>query len=48
MTENSKPERDKFASCPDDGNILDYYKGQFDSVYVLLTPFIKPITFDME
>jgi hypothetical protein len=48
MSDKSLPKRDKFASCPDDGKILDYYKGQFDSVYVLLSPFIKPINFDIE
>jgi hypothetical protein len=41
-----KPER--FASCPDDGRILEYYHQQFESVYVLLHPFLKPLTIAME
>jgi Protein of unknown function (DUF2711) len=48
MSVKSLSKRDKFASCPDDGKILDYYREQFDSVYVLLSPFIKPIDFDIE
>jgi hypothetical protein len=32
-----------FASCLLDGKILDYYVGTFESVYVSLNPFIKPI-----
>ena len=36
------PTADKYTSCPSDGKILDYYKGQFKSVYILHHPFIKP------
>lgn len=45
MTERDlppSPEPDKYASCPLDGRVLDYYKGAFDSVYVLLHPFERP------
>jgi hypothetical protein len=41
-----KPER--FASCPDDGRILEYYHQQFESVYVLLHPSLKPLTIALE
>ncbi len=34
----------KHASCPYDGPILEYYSGQFESVYVLLHPFARPTT----
>ncbi len=34
------PEPDLFATCPYDGNILEFYSGQFESVYILLHPFI--------
>jgi len=44
VTDRRMPEPDIYASCPSDGNVLAYYAGMFDSVYVLLSPFIKPIT----
>jgi len=40
------PAPDIFATCPDEGNILDFYKGQFDAVYILLHPFIKATSID--
>jgi hypothetical protein len=48
MTERILPEPEKFASFPVDGRILDYYKGQFDSVYILLHPFIHPKSIEIE
>ena len=36
------PQAEKFASCPVEGKILDFYKGQFDAVFVLLHPFVNP------
>jgi len=36
------PAPDIFASCPGDGRVLSYYAGVFNSVYVMLSPFIKP------
>lgn len=36
------PAPERYASCPYDGCILDYYAGHFDSVYVLLHPFLRP------
>lgn len=36
------PEPDRFATCPDDGKILEYYRGVFEAVFVSLHPFIKP------
>jgi hypothetical protein len=36
------PEPDIYATCPHDGNILDYYAGTFETVYVSLSPFIQP------
>lgn len=41
------PKQAKYASCPNDGRILEYYKGQFDSVFILLHPFLLPKTIDM-
>jgi hypothetical protein len=48
MSENKRvlPPSDKFASCPYDENILEYYKGQFKFVYVLLHPFCKSDVID--
>jgi hypothetical protein len=46
MTTRILPSPDVFASCPLDGNILEYYAGVFEAVYVSLNPFIKPISID--
>ena len=48
MTDRVLPESEKFASCPYDEKILPFYEGQFDSVYVLLHPFFKPLKIDIE
>jgi len=44
MTARVLPEPDHFATCPVNGNILDYYAGTFDAVFVLLHPFIRPVS----
>jgi hypothetical protein len=46
MTTRILPSPDVFASCPLDGNILEYYAGVFEAVYVSLNPFIKSISID--
>jgi hypothetical protein len=46
MTKRILPSPDIFASCPQDGKILEYYAGTFEAVYVSLHPFIKPISID--
>ncbi len=33
----------KYMSCPHGSKILDFYRGQFDSVYILLHPFARPL-----
>jgi len=48
VIERILPEPDHFATCPMDGNILNYYKGEFDSVFVMLHPFIRPISISKE
>ena len=40
--------KNSLTSCPHDGDILDYYKGCFESVYVLLHPFISSSTIDFK
>lgn len=40
------PAPDLFAACPYDGRILEFYKRQFECVFVLLHPFIKPLSID--
>ena len=40
------PTPEKFASCPYEGKILEFYDGQFESVYILLHPFFKPTSID--
>lgn len=42
------PEADKFAICAHDGSILDFYRGQFSDVFVLLHPFIQPVSIAFE
>jgi hypothetical protein len=48
MTERVLPTPEKFASCPYEGKILEFYEGQFESVFSLLHPFFKPISIDSE
>ena len=43
MTDRAVPKPDQYASCPFDGNVLEYYAGTFDAVYVSLSPFIRPV-----
>lgn len=40
MAERILPEPDAFATCPQDGKVLEYYASTFEAVYVLLHPFI--------
>jgi len=49
MKDRTLPKPEKFASCPYDGKILEYYKGQFESVFILLHPFfsLKSISIDL-
>lgn len=42
MVKKVAPPAEKFASCPYDEKVLDFYKGTFDCVYVLLHPFLRP------
>lgn len=42
MKRSVLPASDVYASCPDGGNILAYYKGVFEAAFVLLNPFIRP------
>lgn len=44
MTERILPEPDRYAVCPLDGNILSFYDGVFEAAYVLLNPFIRPVS----
>ncbi len=37
------PDPDRYASCPFDQGVLDYYSGTFDAVYVTLSPFLEPV-----
>lgn len=48
MIERILPEPDHFATCPVDGNILSYYETLFDSVFVLLHPFVRPVAISKE
>ena len=46
MTTRVLPTPDIFASCPLDGNVLQFYAGTFEAVFVSLSPFIKTIGID--
>lgn len=48
MVERTLPSPDKYASCPNTGAILDYYRGHFDSVFILLHPFLRPSKIEIE
>lgn len=47
MIDRVLPPPEKFASCPSDEKILAFYEGQFEAVYVLLHPFLKPDNLDL-
>src|SRR5688500_5631641 len=41
--ERQLPEPDRYAvCCPDGSSILNFYRGYFEAVYVVLHPFIRP------
>lgn len=44
MTPRVLPAADRFATCPNDGKVLDYYAGVSTSVYVSLSPFLAPLS----
>ncbi len=44
MADRILPEPDAFATCPQDGKILEYYAGTFEAVYIQLHPFIKAVS----
>ena len=48
MSDRVIPPPDKFASCPYDGQVLEYFSGTFESVYVLLHPFLRPKNIPVE
>ena len=47
MTERIMPEPDRYASCPHEGSVLEYYRGYFESAFVLLHPFIRPLSIEV-
>ncbi len=47
MTNRKQPIPAKFASCPIEGKILQFYEGQFEAVFVILHPFLRPKYLDM-
>lgn len=36
------------ALCPQDGRILEHYAGEYDAVYVALSPFIRPVSVSLD
>lgn len=42
------PSPDLFAVCPYEGSVLSFYEEAFESVFVLLHPFVRPITISAE
>ena len=48
MAERILPPPDLFATCPQGGNIFQYYAGTFEAIYVALHPFIQAISVDKE
>ena len=41
MSKRILPAPDRYATCPIEGKILEYYAGTFEAVYVQLFPFVK-------
>lgn len=48
MKENNVLIPEIYASYPYDGKILEYYQGVFESVYIVLHPFYKAVTLELE
>jgi len=48
MAERILPTPEIFATCPREGKILEYYAGTFEAVYILLHPFIRPVSIQKE
>ncbi len=46
MTKRVMPAPDRYASCPYEGSVLDYYRECFESAFVFLHPFVRPISID--
>jgi len=44
MSERIVPAPDAFATCPQEGKILEYYASTFEAIYVQLHPFIKAVS----
>ena len=48
MKENKRLNPEIYASYPYNGKILEYYQGVFESVYIVLHPFYKAVTLELE
>ena len=48
MKENNVLTPEIYASYPYDGKILEYYQGVFESVYIILHPFYRGITLNLD
>jgi hypothetical protein len=48
MTDRILPEPDRYAICPQSGSILSFYGGTFEAAYILLNPFIRPVSISAE
>jgi len=48
VAERILPAPDAFATCPNDGSILEYYSGAFEAVLVVLHPFVKAVSIASE
>ncbi|GAB3255117.1 DUF2711 family protein [Chitinimonas naiadis] len=48
MTTRTLPPVDAYATCPVNGLVLEYYAGTFESVYVMLSPFIRLVEMEKE
>ncbi len=46
MKIRKSPEADKFASCPREGKILDFYKGTFDAAFIAFHQFFDRDSID--
>lgn len=47
MNRNSVLIPEIYASNPQDGKVLEYYKGYFEAVYIMLHPFYRGISMDL-
>ena len=48
MSDRIPPPSDLYAVCPSYGSVLAFYEGIFEAAYVLLHPFLRPLSISLD